>query len=79
MSIERLNKAATAAGFAMATPDDDVALIETPSEDETHNEVRALVPTATPASRFLPSGDAFATVSTWAKSVWPTLGWRQPA
>ena len=77
MSIERLNKAASAAGFAMATPDYDVAKVEAPGEDETRREGRALVP-ATPAARLL-SGDALTTLSTWAKGVWPTLGWRQPA
>jgi hypothetical protein len=76
MSIERLNKAASAAGFAMATPDYDVAKVEAPG-DEMRKEGRALVP-ATPAGRFL-SGDTLTTFSTWAKGVWPTLGWRQPA
>ncbi|MGD9803178.1 MAG: hypothetical protein AB7E81_06125 [Hyphomicrobiaceae bacterium] len=77
MSIERLNKAASAAGFAMATPDDDAAEIETPIEDEMPAESRALV-LATPASRIL-HGDTLAALSAWAKNVWPTLGWRQPA
>jgi len=77
MSIERLNKAASAAGFAMATPDDDAALIEAPAEDETQVRTRALVP-ATPANR-LPGTDALSALSAWAKTVWPTLGWRQPA
>lgn len=61
----------------MATPDDDTVAIETPTEDETRTETRALV-LANPANRLFHS-DALAAVSTWAKSVWPTLGWRQPA
>jgi len=77
MSIERLNKAASAAGFAMATPDDEAALIEAPAEDETHAHARALVPVAPPNR--MPGADALSTVSTWAKNMWPTLGWRQPA
>jgi len=77
MSIERLNKAASAAGFAMATPDDDAALIEAPADSETRAQARALVP-ATPPNRLL-GAEALSTFSTWAKSVWPTLGWRQPA
>jgi len=77
MSIERLNKAVTAAGFAMATPDDDTAVIDRPSEQVARSEVRALVP-ATPASRVF-GGETYMTVSTWAKSVWPTFAWRLPA
>lgn len=77
MTIERLNKAASAAGFAMATPEDDLAKIEAPAEDEARDETRALVP-AVPASRLF-HGEALTTLSNWAKSVWPAWGWRQPA
>ena len=77
MNIERLNKAASAAGFAMATPDDDAAVVEAPADDEVSSEARALVPAKFAGHRL--SGDALTTLSTWAKGVWPTWGWRLPA
>lgn len=76
MSIERLTKAASAAGFAMATPDDD-AVIETSTEVDAVSEGRALV-LAPPQHRFFRT-ETITTVSAWAKSVWPAWGGRQPA
>jgi hypothetical protein len=76
MNIERLNKAASAAGFAMATPDDDAAVVEAPA-DEVSSEARALVPAKLAGHRL--TGDALTALSTWAKGVWPTWGWRLPA
>lgn len=77
MGIEKLNKAASAAGYAMATPDDDANLVETSAEEQTRSDVRALVP-INAQSRFRAS-ETFLTVSSWAKSVLPTWGGRQPA
>ena len=77
MSIERLNEAASAAGFAMATPDDDVEKVEAPAEEEVHSKARALVPSAGVGHSW--SGDTLTMLSTWARGVWPTWGWRQPA
>jgi hypothetical protein len=77
MSIERLNKAATAAGFAMATPDDEAAP-ETPAEHEaTSAPSRAIVVPDQP-TRLL-STDAASSVSTWLKGYLSGFGWRQPA
>lgn len=78
MSIERLNKAATAAGFAMATPDDDVPV-----------ETRAVEPVEAPASRAVvlssnslqhaSTGDSISRMTGWFKSYIPGMGWRAPA
>jgi hypothetical protein len=78
MSIERLNKAASAAGFAMATPDDDSIMIDdTPVEVDVTGQARALVPSL-PVHR-IQFTDSLNSFAAWMKGVWPSLGWRQPA
>jgi len=76
MSIELLNKAASAAGYAMATPDDDAIV-------EAHDEAKALVPSrAVVVAEPLPhlgASDAVAGLTTWVKGYWAGFGWRQPA
>ena len=74
MNIEQLNKAATAAGFAMATPEED-----TQTEPQTSAEIptapsRALVFTE---KRVLPTD--MNGLAVWLKGVWPGFGWRLPA
>ncbi len=77
MNIERLNKAATAAGFAMATPDDEGAAA-TPTEMEADGaQSRALV-VSDQSSRLL-SADAASSISNWLKGHLSGFGWRQPA
>jgi hypothetical protein len=77
MSIERLNKAASAAGFAMATPDDDVE-VETKVEAAVEAiPSRALVLVSDAAPKGL-SAD-LASISAWIKGHMPSFGWRQPA
>jgi len=77
MSIERLNKAASAAGFAMATPDDDP--ITVPETDATALVApsRAVV-VAEPQPR-LGASEALTGLTNWAKGYWSGFGWRQPA
>ena len=61
----------------MATPDDDSNVIETPVVNEAPDRSRALVPIF-PVHR-VPTADSFHSVAVWMKSIWPSLGWRQPA
>ena len=77
MSIERLNKAATAAGFAMATPDDDVADATETVHSMQDAPSRAVV-VAEPPQRPLASGTDIS-VAAWLKGFWPSFGGRQPA
>ena len=76
MSIERLNKAASAAGFAMATPDDD-----TPIEPVVDREARtpALTVAVAPSSPRLVSPEAVTSLTNWVKGHLPGFGGRQPA
>ncbi|MDX2157837.1 MAG: hypothetical protein SFW09_15165 [Hyphomicrobiaceae bacterium] len=76
MSIDSLNKAATAAGFAMATPDDDMldAASSAKVAEPEHRSV-ALVPVARP----VPGDQAMSTLTGWVKSYLPAFGWRAPA
>jgi hypothetical protein len=75
MSIERLNKAAAAAGFAMATPDDEAATETTESASAVAS--RAVVVTGEP-SRLL-SPDTATSISNWLKGYLTGFGWGQPA
>lgn len=77
MSIERLNKAASAAGFAMATPDDEHAPETTPERDEATAQSRAVVVADRPTG--LLSADAASSISNWLKGYLPGFGGRQPA
>jgi len=76
MSIERLNKAATAAGYAMATPDDEAPATTTDTEASIEQS-RALV-VAEEAPRLL-SADAATSITNWVKGHLSGFGWRQPA
>jgi len=77
MGIERLNKAATAAGFAMATPDDDIEAAA-PIPVETSSS-RAVV-VAEPVGARPPSPETVSTIKGWLKGYMPGFGGgRQPA
>lgn len=78
MSIEQLNKAASAAGFAMATPDDDLAPEAKTSERSEAASTRALVAAPLTISR-TPSPETVTAVTTWIKGHLPAFGWRMPA
>ena len=77
MSIERLNKAASAAGFAMATPDDEGAPEATADQEATSTPSRAIAVADRPAG--LLSAEAASSVSNWLKGYLPGFGGRQPA
>jgi len=77
MSIERLNKAVTAAGYAMATPDDD-AVIESTPDREVPAPSRAVVLVDPTPQRSVPV-DAVNGLSGWLKGYLPGFGGRQPA
>ena len=78
MSIERLNKAASAAGFAMATPDDEPFIEATAERDAVVAPSRAVV-VADQSPRLI-SSDAASTLATWLKGYLPGFGsGRQPA
>lgn len=87
MNIDRLNKAATAAGFAMATPDDDGVGAElTPARHRlvSSDAMEPVVPSRaltvrTNTQPTLSSSSAFATLGDWLKSCLPARGWRAPA
>lgn len=74
MSIDRLQKAASAAGFAMATPDD-----EPEAEAQPEISVARAVVVVTPVDQRTPSQDTVRGITTWLKSFLPGTGWRQPA
>lgn len=77
MSIESLNKAATAAGFAMATPEDDTVAEALESDKTELAESRALVLANTQA--YASGSDSLTRVTEWVKSHFPSVGWRAPA
>ncbi len=82
MSIERLNKAALAAGYAMAAPDEDTLIEQRPVQPRGEAVGRAIVPVA-------PSGEAagsvpmlganVAALAGWMRSLVPSFGGRAPA
>ena len=78
MSIERLNKAATAAGFAMATPDDDATVDVRAPEPTDEPASRALVLTSS-ASQRPSSAQSQSRLSDWVRGYLPGMGWRAPA
>jgi hypothetical protein len=75
MSIERLNRAAAAAGFAMATPDDDAAADVTEAATE-KSESRAVVLTGPVRAA---GHDGLLSLGHWFKAHLPVWGWRAPA
>lgn len=77
MSIERLNMAASAAGYAMATPDED-AIVETQAAVKASVAPSRAVVVAEPPPR-LSASEAVSGVTTWVKGYWAGFGWRQPA
>lgn len=79
MSIERLNTAARAAGFAMATPEEEP--IPERLAADSPGEPRALVPVALLTSPAKPSlAPPLATrIGTWFRGHMPSFGGRAPA
>ncbi len=77
MSIERLNMAATAAGYAMATPDDD-AVVEAQSETKTLALPSRAVVVAEQKPR-LGASETVNGITGWVKGYWSGFGWRMPA
>ena len=83
MGIETLQKAALAAGFVMATPDDE------PSRDATYADAaeeawqpaagRWLVPLANVPPRRASARDAVASAAAWIRDHLPMTGGRAPA
>lgn len=78
MNLDRLNKAATAAGYAMATPDDDPVDQAVVAAPQAAGESRALV-LADQTSRRTPSAETISHVTNWLKGYIPSFGWRAPA
>ncbi len=76
MSIERLNRAAAAAGFAMATPDDELVAEETTAVEAEKTVSRAIV-LASPVRSARP--ESVLNVSHWFRAHIPVWGWRAPA
>ena len=75
MSIERLQKAANAAGYAMAAPDDDADDSATYVRPQATGTAVAVVTAATG-----PAPSAFDSGSTWLKSLLPAaIGGRATA
>ena len=72
MSIDRLHKAATAAGYAMAAPDDDTVIEPRPVVATPESAVRAMVLAPATAPKSASAYDAIATASGWARNLWPT-------
>lgn len=75
MSIERLNKAASAAGFAMATPDDDAVTETAPEAEAPPSRAVAIVEQAPRPSAV----ETLHGLTGWLKGHLPAIGWRQPA
>ena len=74
MSMERLNRAAEAAGFAMAAPDDEEVIVAV--EQEQPSRALALVSPTAPR----PPVDMITVATAWVRSVLPTaIGGRAPA
>jgi hypothetical protein len=80
MGIETLQKAAAAAGFAMATPDDDppIASSPEPAADVVHRTGQWLVPVQHPTSRFA-ARESVAAAAAWIRNHLPMMGGRAPA
>lgn len=78
MSIERLNKAATAAGFAMATPDDDVA-VEVRAPESAHEPASRAVVVSSGPERQGTTAEAMTSLTGWFKGYLPGMGWRAHA
>ena len=77
MSIERLNKAVVAAGFAMAAPDDDVTDEVRPAavgESAARDIVVASRSQDAPAAR-----GSLQVAKDWMRSMVPSFGGRAPA
>ena len=79
MSIERLQKAANAAGYAMAAPDDDADDSATYVRPQATGTAVAVVTAETRAAT-APAPSAFDSGSTWLKSLLPAaIGGRATA
>jgi hypothetical protein len=77
MNIERLNRAATAAGFAMATPDDEI--FEAPVEAEAEVAQSRAVAVAESAPARVYGTEAIAGATRWVRSLLPASGRRATA
>ena len=78
MSIEHLNKAAPAAGFAMATPDDDVPAA-TPTVEPAEAPASRAVVLAGTARDQASKAESISRMTGWFKAYLPGMGWRAPA
>jgi len=79
MGIETLQKAAAAAGYAMATPDDDpptmVATPETPPRREMPRSTgQWLVPVASEPVGKAPARDGMSAAAAWIRNHLPAMG-----
>lgn len=76
MGMDRLNTAATAAGYAMATPEDDTEALVAPAiERPEPGRALMVVPAAQPISAMQNVSAAV----TWLRGHLPTFGGRAPA
>lgn len=73
MNIERLNKAATAAGYAMATDVEETIVAVAKTEEPSQSRAVAVLQARAGREAYI------ATARDWFKSYLPALGWRAPA
>jgi hypothetical protein len=77
MGIETLQKAALAAGFAMATPDDNPPVEDIPASPP-HEPFRRtgqwLVPVAATSQHHSSTRESFATALAWVRNHFPSAG-----
>lgn len=79
MSIEDLYRAANAAGFAMAAPDDE-AVVDAPTSPRRGEELaRAVVAPAPVDAERSALRETLTEASGWVRGLLPTLGGRAPA
>jgi len=79
MSIDVLNKAAKAAGYAMAAPDEDT-LVETKWTDPIGEAAgRGIVPAGKATEKRPGSIDSVLAFAGWMRSMIPSFGGRAPA
>lgn len=79
MSIENLYRAANAAGFAMAAPDDDVLVDPRTSPVRAEDAGRAVVALTPGDAERSPLRETLTEASGWVRGLLPTLGGRAPA
>lgn len=79
MSIDVLNKAARAAGFAMAAPDEDTLVEPRWSTPEPEKAGRAIVPVAQVRQSKTSTVDTVMTIVKGVRNMMPSFGGRAPA